>query len=127
MRKFPSIFLALVIMSLAFPAFASPTLPVDGRKIPMQFYRDFSFQEVAPSDTTWTRINLPEGTVAVHCLSIVDSVAVSPDSTYATGYTGLPITKQYPLILPTVRRPVLWVRRAAAGTASKVRLIFYKM
>ncbi len=124
MRK---LLMILLLMSLAtFLVAAAPTLPVDSRKVPMQHYRDFSFTEVAPSDTTWQKVQLPPGTVAVHCLSLTDSVAIAQDSTYAATQTGLPITKEYPLILPVVRRTHLWIRRAAAGTTSKVRLIFYQ-
>ena len=132
-RLLMMIMLMVVVMISIVSALSGQTLPVDSRKQVMQFFRDYEWQVVAPGDTLWARVDLPKGTMAVQLLSITDSVAVEQDSLYtsgtsiASGTPGLVITKAEPVWLPTWKKTRLWIRRSAAATASKVRLIFYKM
>ncbi|MDD3535167.1 MAG: hypothetical protein PHC50_03360 [Candidatus Cloacimonetes bacterium] len=126
MKEFITIF-AILLCAALLAAQSAPTLPVDSRKIPMQIYRTYDFTEVAPTDTLWQKVPLPKGTVAVQFFSLVDSVAVRPDSTYAASIKQLYITKDKAYTLPYVRTSHIWIRRAAKSTAAKVRLFFYIM
>lgn len=124
----------VVVLLACIPALNAQTLPVDTRKKEMQFFRDYDWIEVAPADTVWAGITLPKGTMAVHIMSLADSVAVARDPLYSTatsmasGAPGLIISSfRQPVWLPTWKKTKIWVRRASADVAGKVRLIFYTM
>lgn len=130
--KLKNILFIVLMVCLTISAVSAQTLPVDTRKIPMQFSKTFSTARYTLSaDTLYNKITLPSNCVEVVILAETGSVQVCPDSTYITT-SAYPknyatITAGLPMKLPTYKGTKFYVRRAASGTASVVNLIFYKM
>lgn len=122
----------LAILVLVVIAALAVTLPVDSRKKEMQFHKSYSLGLYSPSaDTLYNRVTLPSNTVEISITAETGGVQVCADSTYIA-------TSAYPknyvniaagttLKLPVLNATRLYIRRAAAGTASKAHIVFLRM
>lgn len=124
MKKLLLILLTCIILMMTL---AAQTLPVDSRKVPMQFNKSFEcLRYAAAADTTWRRITIPSGTMEMTILPVTGAIGVRPDSLY-TNNKYIDIAAGIPMKLPVYHNTKIYVRRTAAGTASVANILFLKM
>ena len=123
---FIAILLAMVF-NVALSLYAQYTLPVDTRKIPIQMTKGFSCLTYSPAaDTLWKAISVPSGTVEVVIIPATGSIGLRADNSNANNsFATIPVG--VPLKIPVYSQRTIYIRRAAAGTASVANLIFYKL
>lgn len=115
--------LVLVLLSVTVLAMAQ-TLPVDTRKKVANYHKTFTALRYAPAaDTSWHRITLPARCTEVTILPVTGAIGVRPDSVY-TNAGWFDVAAGVPITVPTWNMTTLWIRRAAAGTASIANLLF---
>ncbi|MDP3114571.1 MAG: hypothetical protein Q8M98_07315 [Candidatus Cloacimonadaceae bacterium] len=122
-----TIILLTVLIGLIGSLSAQITLPVDGRKIPIQLSKSFSCLAYSPgADTLWRAITVPAGTVEVLLTPATGGIGLRADnSTANNNYATIPVG--VPTRIPVITQRTIYIRRAVAGTASVAHLIFYKM
>jgi hypothetical protein len=125
-----TILLVLVLVLAA--ALAAQTLPLDSRRRVMQFERSYELLTYAPTaDTLWHSVTVPARTTSITLVGTTGSLGVAMDSLYvvkAVGYKKyVTLPKDAAWNLPAIGLTKIWVRRAAAGTASVANIIFKKM
>lgn len=124
MKKLLLILLTCIILMMTL---AAQTLPVDSRKIPMQFNKSFGTLRVSPAaDAWWDTVTLPANTVEVLILPVTGSIDVCADSVNV-GQNYIGIAAGIPMKLPVYHNTKIYVRRTAAGTASVANILFLKM
>lgn len=133
MKKTLQIIILMVLMTAMLAiSLAAQTLPVDSRKKEMQFHRNYELGLYSPTaDTLYNRIAIPANSVEISLTAETGAVQVCADSTYITT-SAFPknyvtIAAGTTLKLPVIRANYIWIRRAAAGTASKAHIVFLKM
>ena len=114
-------------------------LSLDSRKIPIQMADGFDTLTFACSaDTLYQRVVVPSYTTETWIISATGGVDVCPDSLYTEtakdttlGIKGrlryVRVPAATPFSLPTKTKTYFYIRRAAAGTASTVSIIFKKI
>ena len=81
---------------------------------------------VAAADTSWQKVEIPEGTYEL-LVQPTAGICVSADSTYATVNNEFALTDTtQTTTLPVHNMVAIWVRRASAGTAAGLKIIFRK-
>jgi hypothetical protein len=123
---FIAILLAMVF-NVALSLYAQYTLPVDTRKIPIQMTKGFSCLTYSPAaDTLWKAISVPSGAVEVVIIPATGSIGLRADNSNANNsFATIPVG--VPLKIPVYSQRTIYIRRAAAATASVANLIFYKL
>ena len=127
--KLKTILFIVLALCLVASAIVAQTLPVDSRKIPMQFSKSWTALRYSPAaDTIWHRVTLPDRCIEVWAVADSGSVVVSPDSLYyKTAKPYAWITKDTPFKLPTHKSTHFYVKRAASATPVHLNLLFYRM
>lgn len=125
-----TILLVLVLVLAA--ALAAQTLPLDSRRKTMQFERSYELLTYAPTaDTLWHSVTVPARTTSITLVGTTGSLGVAMDSLYVVKTVGyknyVTLPKDAAWNLPAIGLTKIWVRRAAAGTASIANFIFKKM
>jgi hypothetical protein len=87
----------------------------------------FSCLTYSPAaDPLWKAIAVPSGTVEVVIIPATGSIGLRADNSNANNsFATIPVG--VPLKIPVYSQRTIYIRRAAAGTASVANLIFYKL
>lgn len=114
-------------------------LSVDSRKVPIQMADNFdSITIECSADTLYNRVLVPSYATEAWMVSVTGGVDVCKDSLYTRiakdTVNGLPPRLRYariaagtPFTLPLKTHTKFYVRRAAAGTATTVYIIWRKL
>lgn len=130
--KTKTILILVLAMVLLATALFSQALSVDSRKIPIQLADNFSAQRYSCSaDTLYNRVTVPSYAVEAYIIAETGAVNVCADSTYIAtsafpkNYASVPAAS--PFIIPVKQMTKFYIRRAAAGTATTVNIVWKKL
>lgn len=128
MRQFRIFFVILAVLLLV-SALAAQSSIKDRNGKPVNYVgTSWIAQTVACSaDTVWKRVTIPTGAYEV-IMRPTASIKVAADSLYAAS-NNYEVTLQDTLTyvtLPAHNMTTLWIRRASAGTAASLNIIFRK-
>lgn len=128
MRKY----LILTVLALILiTTLVAQALSVDSRKVPIQAPDTFSTLRIScPADTVYRSVTVPAHTWEAWIISETGAVHVNTDSLYTEvsgnkRYVSVPAAVQFSLPVKTVNK--FWIRRAAAGTATTVNIIWKRI
>lgn len=129
MGKLSKLLLLTIVALLMISSLAAQSLIKDRNGKPIPYVgTSWLTQTVACSaDTVWTKVSFPAG---AYELSVRPSAAIkiAADSLYAASNNyevTLPDTTAY-ATLPVHNMTTMWIRRASAGTAANLNIIFRK-
>lgn len=128
MRQFRIFFVILAVLLLV-SALAAQSSIKDRNGKPVNYVgTSWIAQTVACSaDTVWKRVTIPTGAYEV-IMRPTASIKVAADSLYAAS-NNYEVTLQDTLTyvtLPAHNMTTLWIRRASAGTAASLNIIYRK-
>lgn len=116
--------LALIVVT----TLSAQALSLDSRKVPIQFPDNFSVERFTCSaDTVYSRVTVPSYAIEAWIIGETGAVHVNPDSTYATVAPYIAIPAATPFTLPVKNETKFFVRRAAAGTATILNIVWKKL
>lgn len=128
-----------ILALLVIGGLMAQALSVDSRRVPIQMADTFNTTTVTCSaDTLYRRVVVPSYTTEAWIISATGAVDICPDSLYTETakdtVLGIPGLLRYarvpaatPFQLPVKTKTYFYVRRAAAGTATTVYIIWKKI
>lgn len=131
--------LLIVLAVILATTLVAQALSLDSRKVPIQMADNWdSITIECSADTLYNRVLVPSYATEAWIVSVTGSVDVCKDSLYTRivkdTVNGLPPRLRYariaagtPFTLPLKTHTKFYVRRAAAGTATTVYIIWRKL
>jgi len=118
-----TIILALLLLGLT--ALAAQTLPLDLNGYPIQSGKSIYPMCWSPAaDTLWDAITIPSGAYKVMIVGAAGGWGIRLNNSNANNYFAT-VPVNVPVYLDVTNMTAFYVRRAAAGTATIVHMIFY--
>jgi hypothetical protein len=127
MRKYVMTIAVILVLVLAVSMIMAQTMARDKNNVPIPFGRTFETLTVASADTVWKKVVVPTGTYEAYVRATGGAMLVAADSLYGTIKYEIALQDTIGHVnLPVINKPHFWIRRAAAGTASSVYILYKK-